>query len=141
MKELSSSIDYIETREDINAENVGFFGFSFGGRIGPIPLAVEPRIGAAVFNVGGLRQSRFLPEADPFNFVPRVRTPILMINGQYDIVFPYQTAQLPMFELLGTPQEDKQHYVSPAAHFVPVDEIIRETLNWFDKYLGVPGGG
>jgi eukaryotic-like serine/threonine-protein kinase len=140
VKDLSATIDYLETREDMDVGKVGFFGLSFGGRVGPIPLAVEPRIHAAVLNVGGLSQSRFLPEADAFNFVPRVRTPLLMINGRYDIVFPYETAQLPMFELLGTPQEDKKHYVSPAAHLVPMDEVIRETLNWFDKYLGEPGG-
>jgi eukaryotic-like serine/threonine-protein kinase len=140
VKDLSATIDHLETREDMDAGSVGFFGFSFGGRVGPIPLAVEPRIRAAVLNVGGLSQSRLLPEADAFHFVPRVRTPVLMINGRYDIVFPYETSQLPMFELLGTPPEDKRHYVSPAAHLVPMDEVIRETLAWFDKYLGVPGG-
>ena len=140
VKDLSSTLDYLESREDIDAEHVGFYGWSFGSRIGPVPLAVEPRIDAAVFNVGGLRQSRFLPEADPFNFVPRVTTPLLMINGEYDIVFPYETAQLPMFELLGTPEADRYHHVTSAAHLVPEDEVIRETLAWFDKYLGVPGG-
>jgi hypothetical protein len=103
-------------------------------------LAVEPRIHAAVLNVGGLRQSGSFPEADPSTSCHGSVAPLLMINGQYDIVFPYETAQLPMFELLGTPQEDKKHYVSPAAHLVPMDEVIRETLAWFDKYLGVPGG-
>jgi dienelactone hydrolase len=140
VKDLSATIDYLETRSDIDAENVGYFGFSFGGERAPIPLAVEPRIDAAVLNVGGL-SGRSLPEADPFNFVPRVRTPLLMISGRYDILFPYETAQLPMFELLGTPEVDKRHATSPAAHIVPEDELIRETLAWFDRYLGVPGGG
>ncbi len=63
-----------------------------------------------------------------------------MINGRYDIVFPYETSQRPMFERLGTNSEHKFHYVSPAAHLVPQDELITHTLDWFDKYLGVPGG-
>jgi dienelactone hydrolase len=142
VKEVSAAIDYLETREDLDAGSVGYFGFSFGGFTAPIVLAVEPRIGAAVLNVGGLwNETRFQPEADAFNFVSRVRTPVLMINGEYDIVFPYETAQRPMFELLGTPDEDKRHYVSPSAHNVPEDEVIRETLNWFDRYLRVPDGG
>ncbi len=141
VKEVSATVDYLETREDIDAERVAYYGFSMGGEWAPLVLAVEPRIGVAALNVGGLSQARFMPEIDPFNFVPRVRTPVLMMNGQYDIVFPYETSQRPMFEFLGTPEEDKRHYVSPSAHLVPADEIIRETLNWFDRYLGVPGGG
>ena len=141
VKEASATIDYLESREDIDDEHVGYFGFSFGGRTAPVLLAVEPRIDAAVLNVGGLGQSRYLPEIDGFNFVPRVRTPVLMINGRYDIVFPYETSQLPMYELLGTDPEDKDHYVAESAHLVPQNELITQTLNWFDKYLGVAGGG
>ena len=47
----------------------------------------------------------------------------------------YETGQIPMFELLGTAPEHKKHYVTPRAHLVPRDILIRETLDWFDKYL------
>ncbi len=140
VKDLSATVDYLETRADLEAEKLGYYGLSHGGYIVPIVMAVESRVRASVTNVGGLWDFRFFPEADPFNFLPRARSPLLMINGRYDIVYPYETSQLPMFELLGTPQEDKRHYVSPAAHIVPRDEVIRETLAWFDKYLGEPGG-
>jgi dienelactone hydrolase len=139
--DLRTSIDYLDTRADIDIEELGYFGFSFGGNTAPVVLAVEPRIDAAVLNVGGLGWARNLPEIDPFDFVPRVRTPILMINGEFDIVFPYETAQRPMFERLGTDPADKRHYRSQSAHMVHQDELITETLNWFDRYLGVPGGG
>ena len=141
VKDLTACIDYLETRPDMDPEGVGYFGFSFGGQTAPIPLAVDDRIKAAVLNVGGLSDYRYMPEIDPFNFVTRVRQPVLMINGRYDIVFPFETMQLPMYELLGTPAEDKRHYVSEASHLVPRDEVIRETLAWFDKYLGGPGEG
>ena len=89
-----------------------------------------------MLNVGGLwAYYQFLPEADPINFITQVRTPVLMLNGQYDIVFPYETVHIPMFELLGTSPEHKKHYVTPGAHIVPRDVLIRETLDWFDKYL------
>jgi eukaryotic-like serine/threonine-protein kinase len=137
MQDLSSTIDYLEKRPDIDEETLGYYGLSWGGAEGPRVLALERRIGAAVLNVGGLQtRLRFLPEIDPFNFVTRVETPVLMINGEYDIVFPYETSQLPMFELLGTNPEDKEHYVAPAAHLVPRDKVIRETLGWLDRYLG-----
>ena len=140
-KELRTTIDYLETRPDIDTDVLGFYGFSFGGGEGPIALAVEPRLDAAVLNVGGLPTTSYpLPEVDAFNFAPRVTVPVLMINGEYDVVFPYDTSQKPLFDLLGTDPEHKRHHVSPASHFVPHDELIRETLDWFDRYLGVPGG-
>ena len=141
VKDLSATIDYLGIREDLDEERVAYYGLSFGAWTAPIVLAVEPRFKAAVTNVGGMTYRRHLPEGDPINFVTRVRAPFLMINGRYDIVFPYETNQLPMFQLLGTPPEDKKHHVAEASHIVPQDELITETLNWLDKYLGVPGGG
>ncbi len=136
VQELSRTIDYLETREDINSDGLGYYGFSWGGHTAPIVLTVEERFDAAVLNVGGLDDaSQYLPEADTFNFVTRVRTPVLMLNGEYDIVFPLETSQKPMFELLGTDPEHKKHYVTPASHIVPRDILIRETLDWFDRYL------
>ena len=136
IQDLSRTIDYLQTRDDIDASKVGFAGHSWGGQAAPIALALEDRIGAAVLHVGGLWEYfQFLPEADPINFVTRVRTPTLMLNGQYDIVFPYETGQLPMYEMLGTAPEHKKHVVTPGAHLVSRDVLIRETLDWFDKYL------
>jgi pimeloyl-ACP methyl ester carboxylesterase len=101
---------------------------------------VEPRFTAAVLNVGGLPPTLRQPEVDAINFVTRVTIPTLMINGEHDIVFPLETSSRPMFELLGTPPEHKRHIVTPASHFVPLDELIRQTLDWFDTYLGIPTG-
>ena len=42
--------------------------------------------------------------------------------------------------VLGTDPEHKFHYRPPGSHFVPQNELITQTLNWLDKYLGVPGG-
>ena len=78
-----------------------------------------------------------LPEADPFNFVPRIKTPMLLLGGEYDFVFPLDTSQRPLFTLLGTPSEHKRHVVfENAGHVPPRIEVIRETLDWLDRYLG-----
>jgi dienelactone hydrolase len=141
VKDLRTSIDYLETRDDVDSERVGFFGFSFGGRVGVVATAVEPRIDATILNTGGLGLNLYPPEVDVFNFASRVRTPVLMLNGQHDVVFPYEMSSRPLFELLGTASEDKSHVLFPASHFVPQDEMIKRSLDWFDKYLGVPAGG
>ena len=140
VQDLARTIDYLETRDDIDSEKLGFYGLSWGSGVAPIVLAVEDRIDVAVLNVGGLEdQYRHLPEADPITFVTRVHDPVLMINGEYDIVYPLETSQRPMFELLGTDPAHKKHVVSPAGHIAPRDIVIRESLEWFDRYLSGQG--
>jgi dipeptidyl aminopeptidase/acylaminoacyl peptidase len=74
---------------------------------------------------------------DPVNFAPRSRAPTLMINGRDDFLFPFEPSQLPLFRLLGTPEVDKRHARLGGGH-IPSDrlEIVRETLDWLDRYLG-----
>ena len=50
--------------------------------------------------------------------------------------FPVESAQKPMFEFLGTPDEDKKIIIYDTGHLVPRNELIKETLAWYDKYLG-----
>jgi eukaryotic-like serine/threonine-protein kinase len=136
VKDVSRTLDYVDTRGDLDASRVAFFGFSWGGFVAPVALAVEPRLKAAVLNVGGLWNATFVPEADAFHFAPRVRAPVLMINGAHDVIFPLETGQRPLFDLLGTPAADKRHYLAEAGHNIPRNELIRETLAWLDRYLG-----
>jgi hypothetical protein len=59
-----------------------------------------------------------------------------MLNGRYDMTFIYETQVKPMFDLLGTPDEHKKLILYDADHFIPRNELIKETLAWLDKYLG-----
>ena len=54
----------------------------------PLFLAVEPRISLAVIYMGGFNLQPSLPEADPVNFAPRVKVPVLMLNGRFDFFYP-----------------------------------------------------
>ena len=103
--------------------------------MGPVILAVEDRIKAAILAVGGAR-GRGRPEANPINYIPRVKTPTLMLNGKYDMSFIYETHVKPMFELLGIPAEHKKLVLYDTDHFIPRTELIKEILAWLDKYLG-----
>ena len=76
------------------------------------------------------------PEVDGLNFAPRVRAPVLMINGRYDFGAPFETNQLPLFRLLGSPAKDKKHVVFDSGHVPPWPDVVRETLDWLDRYLG-----
>jgi pimeloyl-ACP methyl ester carboxylesterase len=97
---------------------------------------VEKRVKVVVLNVGGMVMNRSLPEADQLNYLPRVTQPTLMLNGKHDMFFPVETAQKPMFDLLGTPTERKRLIVYDVGHLVPRLEMVKETLAWYDTYLG-----
>jgi formylglycine-generating enzyme required for sulfatase activity/dienelactone hydrolase len=136
VKDIRRSVDYLEIRPDIDVDKVAYYGYSWGARNGGIVLAVDDRFKAAVLYVAGFRFMRSAPEVDPFNFVSRVRTPVIMLNGKYDYFFPVETAQKPMFLLLGTPEEDKKWILYEGGHSVPRDQLIQETLAWLDRHLG-----
>jgi dienelactone hydrolase len=135
-KDIGRTIDYLETRKDIQADKLAYLGWSWGGYMGGIIPAVETRFKALVLNVGGMVMNRSLPEADQLNYLPRVKQPILMLNGKYDMFFPLETSQKPMFNFLGTAKEDKKMIIYEAGHLVPRTDFVKETLAWYDKYLG-----
>jgi dienelactone hydrolase len=124
-------MDYLETRDDIDPERIAFYGMSWGGKIGPIIAAVEPRVAASVLLAGGLGV-RSRPEVLVTNYAPRVETPTLMLNGMHDQ--GVDATIRPTFELLGT--QEKDLLLFDTDHIPPRAEYIKETLAWLDKYLG-----
>jgi len=99
-------------------------------------LAVEKRFKAAVLSAGGLMFQRSLPEVEAINFLPRIKIPVLMLNGKHDFFFLHETSQVPFYELLGTSKENKKHIVFDSGHALPMTPEIKETLAWLDRYLG-----
>jgi predicted alpha/beta-hydrolase family hydrolase len=100
--------------------------------------AVEERLKASVLVAGGIDvvNARPRPEASETNYIPRVKIPTLMLNGRYDSFFAYDKSIKPMFDMLGTPKEDKVLKLYDTDHVPPKNEFVKETLAWFDKYLG-----
>jgi eukaryotic-like serine/threonine-protein kinase len=135
-KDLGRTIDYIETRKDLDREHLAYYGLDTGAYLGNILPALEKRIKIVVLAGGGFDFNKKLPEVDEINFAPRVTVPVLMINGEYDYYFPLEASQNPMFNVLGTPKKDKRHAVFDAGHMPPHDEMIKETLDWLDRYQG-----
>jgi dipeptidyl aminopeptidase/acylaminoacyl peptidase len=135
-KDVSRSIDYLETRPEIDRDRIAFAGSSWGAGMGPIFLALEPRLKAGVLVLGGFYLQHSAPEVDAFNFAPHVRTPVLLLNGRFDFLTPMVTAQLPLFQLLGVSDVQKRRVVYDTGHNIPRPELIRETLDWLDRYLG-----
>jgi eukaryotic-like serine/threonine-protein kinase len=135
-KDIARSIDYLESRADIAKGRIGHIALSTDRT--PLILAVEPRISLAVIYCGGFARQQSLPEVDPVNFAPRVKVPVLMLNGRYDYFYPTTSSQEPLFNLLGTPAEHKRRVVYESSHMIPRNETIKEVVNWLERYWGDP---
>jgi cephalosporin-C deacetylase-like acetyl esterase len=135
IKDFRRSVDYLETRPDIDNTKLGYYGSSWGAMMGGIITAIVDRLNVSILIVGGF-YGGVLPEADPINYISRVKIPTLMLNGRYDYTFPYEKTVLPFYNLLGTTDKDKRLCVYETDHYVPKSEMIKETLNWLDKYFG-----
>ena len=136
VREMRRTIDYLETRPDLNTAMLSFYGFSWGGGVGPILLAVEPRLKVGVLNQAGYWVGRSY-DIDLAHYLPRVRQPVLQFNGYFDETYRYEDRAKPYFDLLGS--VSKKHVVEPTGHFAPNSVVIRETLAWLDEHLGESG--
>lgn len=135
VKDFKRCIDYLEIRQDIDSQKLAYYGMSWGGMLGAIIPAVEERIKASVLVAGGLRD-RGRPEANQINYVTRVKTPTLMLNGRYDTLYDLETGIRPMLDLLGTPAKDKRLVLGETDHIPSRNEFVKETLAWLELYLG-----
>jgi eukaryotic-like serine/threonine-protein kinase len=135
VKDFRRSVDYLETRPDIDATRLGVFGISSFFEL--YVLALDDRLKVGVAHAGGLADSSLPAEIDPINFVPRIRQPLLLLNGRYDAGFPVDLLQKPLLRMLGTPEKDKRHVLVESGHSVMRSvERTRETVDWLDRYLG-----
>lgn len=136
-KDLGRSIDYLETRPDIDSTKLAYEGASWGAAMGAIFPAMEDRFKALVLLDPGFYMEKRFSAADQINFAPRVKAPVLMLNGRFDFLFPTGSSQEYMFKLLGTPPEHKRRVLYDTSHDdLPRAEVIKEAVNWLDRYLG-----
>lgn len=135
-KDLGRTLDYLEERDDIDAGRIAYYGFSVGAVQGPIFTAVEDRFSGSILLGGGLLEL-FPADTSLANFAPRSMVPTLMINGRDDFIMPFETAQLGLFELIGTPAADKRHVRLDGGHIPPDRQAIIDEIDaWLNQYLG-----
>jgi len=140
VNDLQRTLDYLESREDIDADNLVYLGLSAGAEYGPLYTAIDRRFKALVYLAGGFDDMHMLEEpaeVNPWHYTPRVNTPTLMVNGESDYGLPVETAQKPMFDLLGVSPEDKRHVLLEGGHLPnDLNAMMREILDWYDLYQG-----
>lgn len=138
-KDLARSLDYLATRADIDTSRIGYLGVSMGAAEGVIfTTLLQDRIKTDVFLDGGYFLDKPTEGRDQADFAPRLRIPVLMVNGRYDFSFSLERAQRPLFRMLGTPESKKKHVVLETPHDVRAKrpEMMAAVLEWLDTYLG-----
>ncbi len=144
--DLRRAVDFIESREELDAEQIGYFGISLGGIIGTVVCGVERRIKVPVIVLAGgqldllfeekitsSEAKNFVSFIDPMNFVGQISPrPLLMINAKNDEVIPPEMSKL-LFEKAKEPKEiiwyDAKH------RDAPLDKVYSDGLQWFNTYL------
>jgi class 3 adenylate cyclase/formylglycine-generating enzyme required for sulfatase activity len=135
--DIARTIDYLESRDDIDTDDLGYIGFSFGAMLGPLFMGLEDRLSFGILTSGGITMSAlgYRSESDPSEYIRGITKPVLMLNGKHDYVFQYESSQKPLFDSLGTPPELKKHILYDAGHApLPEVAVIRDTLAWLDTH-------
>lgn len=138
-KDAARTLDYLATRSDIDNNKLAYMGVSMGSAEGIIySTLLQDRLKTAIFLDGGYFLDPPPPGGDQADFAPRMKKPVLMVNGRYDYVFSVNLSQNPMFAMLGTPPKDKQHIILETSHDVTEQrpQLVKAVLGWLDRYLG-----
>jgi formylglycine-generating enzyme required for sulfatase activity/dienelactone hydrolase len=141
-KDAARTLDYLQTRQDIDNHKLAYLGVSMGAAYGVIVAdLLQDRLKAVVLLDGGYFLGTPTPGADQADFVTRLKKPVLMVNGRYDYDFSLTKSQDPMFEMLATPQSEKKHVILDTPHDVDAQRpaLVKAVLNWLDEYLGRVG--
>jgi eukaryotic-like serine/threonine-protein kinase len=131
-QDIFRTIDYLETRADIQKDRIGYLGLSNGGVWGNLVCAAEPRVKAAVFQ-GGMLTGENSIDREEVGFAERCSIPVQLVNGRSDA-----RGQKALFDHLATPFDRKRPILFDGDHALAGFEkdVMRVNLEWFDKHLG-----
>jgi pimeloyl-ACP methyl ester carboxylesterase len=109
---------------------IGYWGVSMGTAIGVPFVAGEPRITAAVFGLGGLREGDAAFEAD----ARKITIPVEFVFQWEDAVAPRERG-LALFDAFGS--AEKTMHINPGGHMDIPDFEGASWERFFARHLGV----
>ncbi len=144
--DLRRAVDFLETRDDLDKDRIGFFGISLGGMIGTVFCSVDNRVAVPVIALAGGNLSlmfgvdaitdeakEYFSIIDPINFIAEIKPrPLLMINAENDEVIPPITSKM-LFKEASEPKEII--WYNSKHRDLPVEEAYLSAIKWFDEKL------
>lgn len=142
------AVDWAESRPDLDASRLGYAGFSMSAILGVQFVAMDARVRAAVFALGGAgllhyfvgmappeirRDAEVVADAlDPMHYAPLISPrPVLMVNGLSDMVIPAALG----YVLYGALKEPKRIIWYDGGHGAIPHEHIHAMLQFFAEHL------
>jgi dienelactone hydrolase len=147
VKEVRRAVDFLQSRDDVDGDEIGYVGWSQGARMGALTSGVEHRIKAFDLIAGGAAPvseyvknaptdlqdelETLLEKTDPIHFVG-LATPseLLFQDGREDEVVP--EAALKALAQAGSEPKDVRWY--DAGH-VPTAEMWAYSQSWLTDHL------
>ena len=144
--DLRRAVDFIETRKELDAGKIGYFGISLGGIIGTVFCGVDQRVKVPVIALagGGMHlmfgtealsdeTKEYLSMIEPLNFVEHIAPrPLLMINAEDDDVIPPMMSKL-MYKKAKEPK--KIIWLPGKHHDLPVQKAYDAGVIWISEHL------
>jgi cephalosporin-C deacetylase-like acetyl esterase len=133
--DLRRGLDYVQTRNDLDAGRIAYMSASAGGILMALP-AIERRYGAAIFVGDGVGKwdLRGHPAVSGINFAPLIGAPKLLAHGRYDESFPLKSVAEPLYNLLQEPKEPM--IVWEGAHRPDPEFLVPTVSKWLDREFG-----
>ena len=139
IRDWRRGIDYLMTRKDVDSKRIGLIGYSMGSMMGSILSALDTRIKASAFCVGGdpiLPMAQAMGNATAYSIAPSLFVghiaprPILFINGTKDTTMP-EAASKRLIDAAGKP---KEVIWADSGHILPQNDAAK-AVTWIEKAL------
>lgn len=158
VQDLRRAVDYLSTRDDVDAARIGLVGVSLGGVLGARLLTEEPRIAAASLWVAGgdwgtlittsahpfAKRFRESGESDPVKIraaladvdpVPAISRaaprPLHFLTGASDDVVPRACSDA----LFAAAREPKERTILPGGHIPNLFDMASRTIAFLERHL------
>ena len=135
MTDERRALDYVATRNDLDASRVAYLAISSDSGLKLGLPAVEPRYRAVIWLGACLRagSTQFLPEIHPANLIPYIRAPKLFVHGRYDETCRLKSETEPLVKLLREPMRLAYY---EGGHIAPLEFLVPTFNSWLDETMG-----
>jgi len=135
--DLGRTMTFIRDDPVLDEDKVAFMGFSYGALFGSLLLGLDERLKTGVLISGGIYNVMPLEASfDVTNYAPRIRQPVLMVNGRFDPIVPWGLSQQRLLELLPNPANQQVLFDELGHYGFPRHRFYRAVTDWLDEQLG-----
>lgn len=149
VKEVRRAVDLLQSRDDVDGDQIGYVGWSAGARMGALVSGVEHRVKAFDLLAGGAAPvsayvsnapvdlqdelTTLLEKTDPIHFVGLAEpSELLFQDGRQDEIVP----EAALKALAGAGSEPKEVRWYDSGH-VPSDKMWTDSRSWLLEHLGL----